>query len=206
MHQIQMIRSKPWGRNMPIVIIIEGNLNMVAMRSIANYMESNIDVRYHPVECMRTAMKGNGIVEPFVWVDGHDAKERLQMFFNGLLTSSGVFISEDFISSGGSDGERAIKDALEAQLRNMRVTSRVVGKDGFERVHMTVTGKGGGQQDDLAMDIMLGAFWGAIHEMWIALNRRPNMLSTINAPDTVLRHRDCIARVRDRMGRPGVFR
>jgi len=197
---IILIRKQPWGRNMPIVVIIEGNLNKVAMRNIAAFLEGRTPRELQPVECLRTAMKVNGEVEPFVWVDGHDSKERLQLFMNNLLVQRGVSILDGFLAPNGADHAARVKQAMETQLRNMRITTRTVGKDGFQTTHMTVSGKGGGQQDDVAMSLMLGTFWGAMHEMWLAIDARADYLRTIENPDNVLRYKTSIDRLRARSG------
>jgi hypothetical protein len=155
------------------VVIIEGNLSKVTARTIARVVEDSSGRDYQPVECLRTQMKTNGDIEPFIWVDGFDAKERFHMWLNRLLTNEALFISDDLVAVAGTHPRIAI-DALYTQMRNVRVVTSVRGNHHFDQMRRTISGKGGGQQDDLAMAMMFGAFWGGMHEMNLALERNAN--------------------------------
>lgn len=193
MLHVHALRQREWARDIPIIVIIEGNLSKVVARTIANVIEGCTNLAFRPIECLHTQMKANEAVEPFVWVDGYDAKQRFHMWLNRMFTNEQIYLSSDYVVAP-RDNARVCKETFATQLRNVRIVSRVQGSGAFETISRSISGKGSGQQDDLAMALMFGAFWGGMHEMQIAV-RDARDLTRFENRDLISAHTHFVQRV-----------
>lgn len=151
---IDALRNKSYLRNVEMIAVIESNYGgwVSASRTAA------IMARNPPIKFMTSDQ--SGARRPGVWTTA-EIKERARIEVSRRLRENTIKFADDFYTSRtGTDNE------LIAQLRRMRYHYKTA-RDAHGTVRRALSGKqfggGAGGNDDLAISLLLAAFWAMMY-------------------------------------------